>query len=119
MIWVRSQQSVLSFNPVPTVPSTSEIFPAEAGVPFEVTGISAFQAAAAKPSAELTVPGMVETIIPSRISGREVPAREELSVLAAHQASLLSLPPVRVMEDAQSQLLNTTQPKHPWQFAFA
>jgi len=62
----------------------------EADIPFEVIpGISAFQAAAAKLKVELTVPGLVQTIILSRISGRtEVPAREELASLAAHQASL-------------------------------
>lgn len=62
----------------------------EAGVPFEVVpGISAFQAAAAKLRVELTVPGLVQTIILTRISGRtEVPSTEELAALAAHQASL-------------------------------
>jgi len=43
----------------------------EANIPFEVIpGISAFQAAAAKLKVELTVPGLVQTIILTRISGR-------------------------------------------------
>ncbi len=72
---------------------------AEANVWFEVIpGISAFQAAAAKLKIELTVPGLVQTIILTRISGRtEVPVKEELATLAAHQASHI--------KDAESQLL--------------
>jgi len=79
----------------------------EAGVGFEVIpGISAFQAAAAKLKVELTVPGLVQTIILTRISGRtEVPTREELATLAAHQASLCLYLSARHVEDAQSQLL--------------
>jgi precorrin-4 methylase len=67
---------------------------AEATIPFEVIpGISAFQAAAAKLGVELTVPGLVQTIILTRISGRAsaVPESEELASLAAHQASLMPL----------------------------
>lgn len=80
---------------------------AAANIPFEVIpGISAFQAAAAKLKVELTVPGLVQTIILSRISGRtEVPAREELASLAAHQASLCLYLSARHVEVAQNQLL--------------
>jgi precorrin-4/cobalt-precorrin-4 C11-methyltransferase len=80
---------------------------AAADIPFEVIpGISAFQAAAAKLKVELTVPGLVQTIILSRISGRTaVPAREELASLAAHQASLCLYLSARHVENAQSQLL--------------
>ena len=80
---------------------------ADAGIPFEVVpGISAFQAAAAKLKVELTVPGLVQTIILTRISGRtEVPEREELSSLAAHQASLCLYLSARHVENAQAQLL--------------
>lgn len=80
---------------------------AAAEIPFEVIpGISAFQAAAAKLQVELTVPGLVQTIILSRISGRTaVPAREELASLAAHQASLCLYLSARHVENAQSQLL--------------
>jgi precorrin-4/cobalt-precorrin-4 C11-methyltransferase len=54
---------------------------ADANIPFEVTpGISAFQSAAAKLKIELTVPGLVQTIILTRISGRtHVPDTEELA----------------------------------------
>ncbi|MEA5579655.1 precorrin-4 C(11)-methyltransferase [Anabaena sp. UHCC 0451] len=80
---------------------------AEANIPFEVIpGISAFQAAAAKLKVELTVPGLVQTIILTRISGRtDVPTREELTTLAAHQASLCLYLSARHVDDAQSKLL--------------
>jgi precorrin-4/cobalt-precorrin-4 C11-methyltransferase len=80
---------------------------AEANIPFEVIpGISAFQAAAAKLKVELTVPGLVQTIILTRISGRtEVPATEELATLAAHQASLCLYLSARHVRDAQAKLL--------------
>lgn len=87
---------------------------ADADIPFDVIpGISAFQAAAATLKVELTIPGSVQTIILSRISGRtQVPATEELSSLAAHQTSLCLYLSARHVENAQSQLLehypNTT-----------
>ncbi|HEY9803059.1 MAG TPA: precorrin-4 C(11)-methyltransferase [Leptolyngbyaceae cyanobacterium] len=79
----------------------------QANIPFEVVpGISAFQAAAAKLKVELTVPGLVQTIILTRISGRtEVPATEELATLAAHQASLCLYLSARHVENAQVKLL--------------
>jgi precorrin-4/cobalt-precorrin-4 C11-methyltransferase len=80
---------------------------AQAKIPFEVIpGISAFQAAAAKLKVELTVPGLVQTIILTRISGRtQVPATEELATLAAHQASLCLYLSARHVENAQAKLL--------------
>jgi precorrin-4/cobalt-precorrin-4 C11-methyltransferase len=80
---------------------------AAAEVPFEVIpGISAFQAAAARLNVELTVPGLVQTIILTRISGRtQVPPAEELESLAAHQASLCLYLSARHVEDAQTKLL--------------
>ena len=79
---------------------------AEADIPFEVIpGISAFQAAAAKLKVELTIPGGVQTIILTRIGGRtEVPQREELASLAAHQASLCLYLSARHVEAAQAKL---------------
>ncbi len=80
---------------------------AAAAIPFEVVpGISAFQAAAAKLQVELTVPGLVQSIILTRISGRtEVPASEELAGLAAHQASLCLYLSARHVETAQAKLM--------------
>lgn len=78
-----------------------------AGIPFEVIpGISAFQAAAAKLRVELTIPGLVQSIILTRISGRtEVPAPEELASLAAHQASLCLYLSARHVEESQARLM--------------
>ncbi|MEE3715536.1 precorrin-4 C(11)-methyltransferase [Tumidithrix elongata RA019] len=78
-----------------------------AEVPFEIIpGVSAFQLAAARLQVELTVPELVQTIILTRISGRtKVPDREELSSLAAHQASLCLYLSARHVEDAQAKLL--------------
>lgn len=80
---------------------------ADADIPFEVIpGISAFQAAAATLKVELTVPGLVQTIILTRISGRtEVPPAEELASLAAHRASLCLYLSARHIESAQEKLL--------------
>ncbi|MBW4647200.1 MAG: precorrin-4 C(11)-methyltransferase [Kastovskya adunca ATA6-11-RM4] len=81
---------------------------AEAEIPFEVIpGISAFQAAAAKLGVELTVPGLVQTIILTRISGRAsaVPEAEELASLSAHQASLCLYLAARHVEEAQAKLM--------------
>ncbi len=86
---------------------------AQAEVPFEVIpGISAFQAAAAKLNVELTVPGLVQTIILTRISGRtQVPPKEELASLAAHQASLCLYLSARHVEDSQAKLLEHYPPE--------
>ena len=81
---------------------------AEAEIPFElIPGISAFQAAAATLATELTVPELVQTIILTRISGKasSVPESEELSSLAAHQASLCLYLAARHIETAQEKLL--------------
>jgi len=80
---------------------------AAANIPFEVIpGISAFQAAAAKLKIELTVPGLVQTIILTRISGRtHVPETEELAALASHQASLCLYLSVSHITEAHTKLL--------------
>ena len=79
----------------------------DAQIPFEVVpGISAFQLAAARLRVELTIPGVVQSIILTRISGRtEVPIAEELSALAAHRASLCLYLSARHVETAQSKLM--------------
>jgi precorrin-4/cobalt-precorrin-4 C11-methyltransferase len=81
---------------------------AKANIPFElIPGISAFQAAAAKLGAELTVPELVQTIILTRVSGQAspVPPRESLASLAAHQASLCLYLAARHVDLAQKELL--------------
>lgn len=88
----------------------------EADIPFElVPGISAFQAAAAKLSTELTIPELVQTIILTRISGKAsaVPDAEELASLAAHKASLCLYLAARHIDKAQEQLLEHYPPDTP------
>ncbi|MBD2253424.1 precorrin-4 C(11)-methyltransferase [Nostoc parmelioides] len=93
---------------------------AAANIPFEVIpGISVFQAAAAKLKVELTVPGLVQTIILTRISGRtQVPQTEELATLAAHQASLCLYLSARHVENAQAKLLEHYPPDTPVAICF-
>jgi precorrin-4/cobalt-precorrin-4 C11-methyltransferase len=108
---VRSQRSVVRLHSGdPTLYGAVHeqmLALAEAEIPFEVIpGISAFQAAAAKLQVELTVPGLVQSIILTRISGRtEVPAAEELSSMAAHRASLCLYLSARHVETSQAKLL--------------
>lgn len=71
-----------------------------------VAGLSAYQATAAALQAELTIPGLVQTIILSRAGGRTgVPQREELQHLASLQASLCLYLSARHVEDVQTELL--------------
>jgi precorrin-4/cobalt-precorrin-4 C11-methyltransferase len=79
----------------------------EAEIPFEIIpGVSAFQLAAARLQVELTIPELVQTIILTRISGRtQVPEKEELSSLAAHQASLCLYLSAHHIEKAQVKLM--------------
>ncbi len=93
---------------------------AEAEVPFEVVpGISAYQAAAAKLNAELTIPGLVQSIILTRISGRtQVPEAEDLACLAAHKTSLCLYLSARHVEESQAQLLKHYEPDTPVAICF-
>ncbi len=85
-----------------------------------IPGISAFQAAAAKLQAELTVPELVQTIILTRPTGRAsaVPTAEDLASLAAHQASLCLYLAARHVETAQAQLLQHYPPQTPVAICF-
>ncbi|MBR8830980.1 MAG: Cobalt-precorrin-4 C(11)-methyltransferase [Chroococcopsis gigantea SAG 12.99] len=81
---------------------------AEADIPFQlVPGISAFQAAAAKLNAELTIPELVQTIILTRIEGQAspMPSGEDLASLANHGASLCLYLAARHVQSAQEKLL--------------
>ena len=71
-----------------------------------VPGLSAYQATAAALQAELTIPGLVQTIVLSRAGGRTgVPKREDLASLAALQASLCLYLSARHVEEVQAELL--------------
>ena len=79
----------------------------EAEIPFEVIpGISAFQLASARLRVEFTIPGLVQSIILTRISGRtQVPESEELSSLAAHRSTLCLYLSARHVRSAQQKLI--------------
>jgi precorrin-4/cobalt-precorrin-4 C11-methyltransferase len=80
---------------------------ADAGLNVEVVpGISAYQATAASLGQELTIPGVVQTIVLSRAGGRTgVPERESLERLAALGASLCLYLSARHVEEVQEELL--------------
>lgn len=92
----------------------------DAEIPFEVVpGISAFQAAAARLRVELTLPGLVQSIILTRVSGRtQVPEAEELATLAAHQASLCLYLSARHIEKSQQELMQHYPPTTPVAICF-
>jgi precorrin-4/cobalt-precorrin-4 C11-methyltransferase len=80
---------------------------ADAGIAVEVVpGISAYQATSATLGAELTIPGLVQTIVLSRTGGRTgVPETESLERLAALRASLCLYLSARHVEEVQTELL--------------
>ncbi len=80
---------------------------ADVGIAVEVVpGISAYQATAAALNAELTIPGLVQTIVLSRTGGRTgVPEAESLERLAALRASLCLYLSARHVEEVQAELL--------------
>ena len=80
---------------------------ADAGIEVEVVpGLSAYQATAAALKAELTIPGLVQTIVISRAGGRTgVPERESLQHLASLGASLCLYLSARHVEEVQATLL--------------
>ncbi len=81
---------------------------ADAGIGVQVVpGISAYQATAAALKAELTIPGLVQTIVLSRTGGRTgVPETEELARLAALRASLCLYLSARHVDEVQAELLH-------------
>lgn len=79
-----------------------------AGVPYDVTpGVPAFAAAAASLGRELTVPGVGQTVILTRISGQAtpMPAGEDLATLAASRAVLVLHLAAQRADDVVAQLV--------------
>ena len=71
-----------------------------------VHGLSAYQATAAALRSELTIPGLVQTIVIGRAGGRTVvPESESLERLAALKASLCLYLSARHVEEVQAELL--------------
>ena len=80
---------------------------ADAGIAVEVVpGLSAYQATASALSAELTIPGVVQTIVLSRAGGRTgVPEPENLANLARLKASLCLYLSARHVDEVEATLL--------------
>jgi precorrin-4/cobalt-precorrin-4 C11-methyltransferase len=88
---------------------------ADADIAVEVVpGLSAYQVTAATLGQELTIPGLVQTIVLSRAGGRTgVPERESLEHLAALGASLCLYLSARHVEEVQEELLRHYPPDTP------
>jgi len=88
---------------------------ADADIAVEVVpGLSAYQATASALGQELTIPGLVQTIVLSRAGGRTgVPEREALEHLAALGASLCLYLSARHVEEVQQELLRHYPPETP------
>ncbi len=71
-----------------------------------VPGVSSFNAAAATLKAELTLPGISQTVILTRMQGRtSVPEKEELSKLAAHNATMVIFLSTGLLAELSASLL--------------
>lgn len=79
----------------------------EAGIPTEVVpGVSSAFAAAAAIQRELTLPGVSQTVIFTRLGGRTpVPGRESLAGLATHQATMAIFLSVGEIDQVVAELL--------------
>lgn len=78
------------------------------GIPFDVTpGVPAFAAAAAALEAELTLPGIAQSVVLTRTSGRAsaMPETETLEAFAATRATLAIHLSVHVLERLKRELL--------------
>ncbi|WP_291423210.1 precorrin-4 C(11)-methyltransferase [Deinococcus sp.] len=88
----------------------------EMGIDYDVVpGVSSFTASAATLGAELTRPGVTQTIILTRASGRAspVPDAENLASLAAHRASLCVFLGGSQLEANIAELLKHYPPETP------
>ncbi|UBV44397.1 precorrin-4 C(11)-methyltransferase (plasmid) [Deinococcus taeanensis] len=86
------------------------------GIGYEVVpGVSSFTASAAVLGTELTRPGVTQTIILTRVSGRAsaVPEREQLPGLAAHGASLCLFLGGNQLPGIVADLLSAYPPETP------
>ncbi len=78
------------------------------GIAFKVIpGVSSATAAAAALSTELTLPDISQTVIITRRGGRTpVPEKEALPLLASHQATMLILLSVSMIDEVVAELLD-------------
>lgn len=77
-----------------------------------IPGVSSATASAAALATELTLPEVSQTVIITRRAGRTpVPEKEELSLLASHQATMLILLSVGMIDKVVTDLLAGGYPK--------
>jgi precorrin-4/cobalt-precorrin-4 C11-methyltransferase len=79
-----------------------------AGVPYDITpGVPAFAAAAAALKRELTIPGVGQTVVLTRVAQRAtpMPPGEELATLGASRATLVLHLAVQRVEDVVAELV--------------
>jgi precorrin-4/cobalt-precorrin-4 C11-methyltransferase len=75
------------------------------GIPWDMTpGVSSFSAAAASLGAEYTLPGVSQSLILTRLSGR-TPSTESLRALAAHGCSMVIFLSAGLVDRVQEELL--------------
>ncbi|MCQ4636378.1 precorrin-4 C(11)-methyltransferase [Anaerovorax odorimutans] len=79
----------------------------EEGISYEVVpGVSSFCGAAAALKAEYTLPDVSQTVIITRMAGRTpVPEKEEISLLASHQATMAVFLSAGLLEPLRERLL--------------
>ena len=79
----------------------------ESGIRYEVVpGVSSCFGAAAALKAEYTLPDVSQTVIITRMAGRTpVPEKEEISLLAAHQATMVIFLSTGLLEPLRERLL--------------
>lgn len=79
----------------------------EQGIAYEVVpGVSSFCGAAAALKAEYTLPDVSQTVIITRMAGRTpVPEKEEISLLATHQATMAIFLSTALLEPLKERLL--------------
>ncbi len=78
------------------------------GIPFDITpGVPAFAAAAAALEAELTLPGLAQSVVLTRTSGRAsaMPETETLAAFAATRATLAIHLSIHVLERLKRELI--------------
>lgn len=82
-------------------------------IPFQVVpGVSSAMATAAALGTELTLPEVSQTVIITRRAGRTpVPEKESLSSLASHQATMLILLSVGMIDQVVAELLSGGYPQ--------
>jgi precorrin-4/cobalt-precorrin-4 C11-methyltransferase len=79
-----------------------------------IPGVSSFSASAAAVGRELTLPGVSQTVIITRLAGRTpVPERESLSKLASHRASMCIFLSAGMIDSVVAELRESCGPDTP------